>query len=72
MFSFNVFELEIPPMLRINQIFNVENLTPYRPPIDYPIVISDPSSLTFACLPPLLVDSLSPRKHHIKEIEDIL
>ena len=66
-------KLEIPRELGTNPIFNVEDLTPYRSPVNCcyspPIIIDFRRSAAFSSAstppPPL-------RRHHIEEIEDIL
>ena len=72
-FGSNTYELEIPRELGINPVFNIENLTLYRTPVDYPVVIFDPPSSTFTSTQPFTVHSPLPsRRHHTEKIEENL
>lgn len=71
----NVYELVIPHSLRINSVFNIKDLTIYRSPFDYPVVILDLSSSTspgYRHFPIHTPSPLTLQKHCLVEIENIL
>ena len=70
-FGYNAYELDMPRDLRINLVFNVEDLTLYGTLVAYPMTISDEPTSTFRSPQSFLVQlSLPPplRRPQLKRL----
>ena len=69
---FHGYELDKPREPWINHVFNFEDLTPYRVPINYPPIIPDPSLLTAVGPQHFPIHPPSPRRHQADKTENIM